>query len=230
VVRGPADEANALLVTMQLLEIVITAFWGHKGALDRWLRRLSVGIKHASLFVIGSNLFRQWLVVSVILFLGVGIPVSWFIYLTHPHAYLDLFFDPYMFFRPYTTRTLVVWACIALTIALIAAPILLGGAAMGLFVGITLLFGVTIGIIVDVAIIGLAFIMLFVVPELGPLAMLLAVSTETSPPGMFRVLQLTFDQQLETDLTLMHSITYSHPEALDAIATMVASNIKSPAG
>lgn len=40
IVRSPADEANALLLVAQFLEILVTIFWGHHGALDQLLTRL----------------------------------------------------------------------------------------------------------------------------------------------------------------------------------------------
>jgi hypothetical protein len=227
VVRGPADEANALLVTVQLLEIVITAFWGHNGAMDRLLRRLSARFNNA--LAIGRNgllwrWFWGWSVVSLLFGVFALLPVNIFFRLTQRHAYFDLFYAPFTFFQSYTTRELVIWACVALTIALIEIPILLFLAAATLPLIVLLVCGATIGIIVGVAIIGLALVMLFVVPELGPFVTRLAVSAEPSPPGLFHVLQLTINQKIDTEQKLMHSITYSHPKALNAIAKVVAAN------
>jgi hypothetical protein len=87
---------------------------------------------------------------------------------------------------------------------------------------IILVCGTTIGIVVDIAILCLALIMLVVVPELGPLAMVMAVSTEPSPPGSFRVLQIKPLQEIGAYEALMHSITYTNPTALEAIAKFVA--------
>lgn len=140
------------------------------------------------------------------------IPTSWYFYLMRRYEYVAFLLGPYM------TTAVILWACVAL----IEAPLFLALTAVGLLMIIIFVCGSSIGIVVDIAILCLALIMLVVVPELGPLAMVLAVSTEPSPPGSFGVLQIRPLQKIGTDEALMHSITYRNPTALDAIAKFVA--------
>lgn len=214
IVRSPADEANALLLAAQFLEMLVTIFWGHYGAFDRLLRRLWNwgGENLERLGETGvSRVLQRWARISMAGFV-VLLPASWYFYLTRRHEYVAFILGPY------TTTAAVVWACIAL----IEGPLFLGIAAVMPLLIIILVCGGTIGIVVDIAILCLALIMLVVVPELGPLAMVLAVSTEPSPPGSFRVLQIRPERESGADESLMHSISYTHPAALDAIAKLVA--------
>ncbi len=159
------------------------------------------------------NGLTSWAVFSLGSLLLIGLPVSWFFYLTHRHQYMAFFLGPY------THTAAIVWACIAV----IEAPFVLGFAAVALLLTVILVCGTTIGIAVTAAILCLTLVMLVVVPELGPLAMVLAVSTETSPPGSFQVLHIPPpEQKLGADEALMHSVTYTNPVALDAIAKLIA--------
>ena len=214
IVRSPADEANALLLVAQFLEILVTIFWGHRGAFDRLLMRLGNWVEEqlerrwvASL----SSVLQRWYGFSMSAFV-ILVPASWYFYLMRRHEYVAFFLGPY------TTTALILLACIAL----IEAPLFLTPAVGGLLMIILLVCGSTIGIVVDIAILCLALIMLVVVPELGPLAMVIAVSTEPSPPGSFGVLQIRPLQEIGAEEALMHSITYTNPTALDAIAKFVA--------
>lgn len=214
IVRGPADEANALLVAAQFLEMLVTMFWGHYGAVDRLLTRLGNWGKEQldrPWFDGFSSVLQGWTKFSLAGLVPL-VPASWFFYFLRRPEYVAFFMGPY------TTTAGVLWACIAL----IEAPILLGFTVLALLTIVVLVCGSTIGIVVDIAIVCLALVMLVVVPELGPLATVLAVSTEPSPPGSFRVLQVRPKREFGVDETLMHSLTYTHPTALEAIAKFLA--------
>jgi len=220
IIRSPADEANALLLAAQFLEMLVTIFWGHHGAFDRLLIRLwNWGEEQLDRPWVArfSSVLQGWTWYSLA-GLVVLLPVSWFFYLLRRHEYVAFFLGPY------TTTAGVLWACIAL----IEAPLFLGLAGAVLLLIIVLVCGGTIGIVVDTAILCLALIMLVVVPELGPLAMILAVSTEPSLPGSFGVLQIRPEQEIGVEEALMHSLTYTHPRALDAIAKFIAGKGQAP--
>jgi hypothetical protein len=221
IVRSLADEANALLVFAEFLEIIVTFFWGHHGAFDRLLMRLfDWGEEQLERpWVVGfTNLFQHWAKFSMAWFV-VLLPVSWYFYVMRRHEYVAFFLGPY------TTTAVVVWACIAL----IEAPLFLGFVSALLLIIIMLVCGSTIGIVVGIAILSLALIMLVAVPELGPLAMVLAVSTEPSPPGLFRLLQIKPEEgELGAVEALMHSTTYTDPAALGAIAKFIEGKSDAP--
>lgn len=242
VVRGPADEANALLAAMQVLEIVIAALWEKRGVLDRLRNWLTPPSKSAApvLDLLGcwpvsqsksatlgapaesaswvnrhEKLIQRWLWLGSVC---VGVIGGAFLYVP---ALWDTIPDPQAFFQPRAASSLVLWACLILIVAVIVTPFLLFLGVWGLVFGVALVIGVTIGLVVDAAVIVLALIMLFVVPELGPLALITAVSAEASPPGTYPVLQLTTEGYDGADRALLHSMTYDHPEAHSAIVEML---------
>ena len=211
IVRPLADEPNRLLGAAGLFETIVTLFWGHSGAFDLLLGRIGKWgerqMERPLVSHVWNGLITWWTYCgySFVLIL----PVSWFFYLTRPHEYVAFILGPY------THTAAIVWACIAV----IEAPIVVGIAAAALILIVIIACGITVGIVVSAAILCLALIMLVVVPELGPLAVALAVSTESSPPGTFQVLHIPPpERKLGVDEALMHSATYTNPVALDAIA------------
>jgi hypothetical protein len=94
------------------------------------------------------------------------------------------------------------------------------------FVLLILACGATIGLVVVVAIICLSLIMLVVVPELGPMAFVMAISAEPVPgAGIFRVLQIRPEHKIGMVETRFHSTTYADPAALDAMAAFVTQQL-----
>lgn len=227
VVRSFADEATALLVAAQFFEIVVTTFWGRSGAIDRAL--LSSGtwlvgqLEQWSTTRIGAAFSRfvgAWMKLFYAGFV-VLIPVSWYFYWTQPDAYVAFFLGPY------TPTAGNIWA----VLALFGAPIVVILAALAAIVLLVLACGATIGLVVIVANICLAMIMLVVVPELGPMALVMAISTEPVPgAGIFRVLQIRPEHKIGMVETRFHSTTYADPAALDGIATFMAGNRFGPNG
>jgi hypothetical protein len=89
--------------------------------------------------------------------------------------------------------------------------------------------GATIGFVVIIANICLSLLMLVVVPELGPMAFVMAISAEPVPgAGIFRVLQIRPEHKIGMVETRFHSTTYADPAALDAVAAFVKQRFDVP--
>jgi hypothetical protein len=225
IVRSFADEATALLVAAQFFEIVVTMFWGRSGAFDRallssgtWLGKWLVEWSKRPVGVVLSRLVLAWTIVSLAGML-VLVPVAWYFYWTQPDAYVAFFLGPY---TPTARR---VWG----GIALFGAPIVVAFAAAASLVLLILACGATIGLVVVVAIMCLSLIMLVVVPELGPMAFVMAISAEPVPgAGIFRVLQIRPEHKIGMVETRFHSTTYADPAALDAMAAFVMQRLDAP--
>jgi hypothetical protein len=225
IVRSFADEATALLVAAQFFEIVVTMFWGRSGAFQRallssgtWLGKRLVKWSQTPVGVALSRLVVAWAKLS---FAGmvVLIPVAWYFYWTQPDAYVAFFLGPY---TPTASR---VWG----GIALFGAPIVVAFAAVASLLLLVLACGATIGFVVIIANICLSLLMLVVVPELGPMAFVMAISAEPVPgAGIFRVLQIRPEHKLGMVETRFHSTTYADPAALDAMAAFVRQRFDAP--
>jgi hypothetical protein len=227
VVRSFADEATALLVAAQFFEIVMTVFWGRSGALDRallssgtWLGRRLVQLSKTRAGGALSRLVAAWAALGAA-GMVVLIPASWYFYWMRPDTYLAFVFGPY---SP-TARS--IWGGIALLEAPLLSPLAAGTA----FLLVVLACGVTIGLVVVAANICLSMIMLVVVPELGPMALVMAISAEPVPgAGIFRVLQIRPEHKIGMVETRFHSTTYADQAALDGMATFIAGNRFDPNG
>jgi hypothetical protein len=225
IVRSFADEATALLVAAQFFEVVVTMFWGRSGAFDRallssgtWLGKRLVEWSERPVGVVLSRLVLAWTIVSLAGML-VLVPVAWYFYWTQPDAYVAFFLGPY---TPTARR---VWG----GIALFGAPIVVAFAAAASLVLLILACGATIGLVVVVAIMCLSLIMLVVVPELGPMAFVMAMSAEPVPgAGIFRVLQIRPEHKIGMVETRFHSTTYADAAALDAMAAYIAQRLDAP--
>ena len=223
IVRSFADEATALLVAAQFFEIVVSMFWDRRGAVDRALLswgswvvgRLENALEQGPgtrVGVVLSRFVRAWALLG---FAGllVLIPVSWYFHWTQPDAYAALFLGPY------TPAAKWIWG----GIALFAAPFVVAFAALAAVIVVILACGATIGLVVVVANICLSLVMLVVVPELGPMAFVMAISAEPVPgAGTFRVLQIRPQHKIGMVETRFHSTTYADLAALDGIADFIA--------
>jgi len=224
IVRSFADEATALLVAAQFFEIVVSMFWDRRGAVDRALLswgswvvgRLENALEQGPgtrVGVVLSRFVRAWALLG---FAGllVLIPVSWYFHWTQPDAYAALFLGPY------TPAAKWIWG----GIALLAAPFVVAFAALAAVIVVILACGATIGLVVVVANICLSLVMLVVVPELGPMAFVMAISAEPVPgAGTFRVLQIRPQHKIGMVETRFHSTTYADLAALDGIADFTRS-------
>ena len=225
IVRSFADEATALLVAAQFFEIVVTMFWGRSGAFQRallsavtWLGKRLVEWSETP---VGAALFRLIVAWTRLSFAGmvVLIPVTWYFYWTQPDAYVAFFIGPY---TPTATK---VWG----GIALFAAPIVAALAAVASLFLLVLACGASIGLVVIMANICLALIMLVVVPELGLMAFVMAISAEPVPgAGIFRVLQIRPEHKIGMVETRFHSTTYADPAALEGMAAFIAQRFDAP--
>jgi hypothetical protein len=215
IVRSFADEATALLVAAQFFEIVVSIFWGRSGAFDRallsllgWLVERLGKILETPIGLTLSRLVGAWWIAGMCVLL----PVSWYFYWMHPDDYAAFFFGPY------TPTIKQIWW----VIALFGAPIVVPFALLLTVLLIILACGVTIGLVVIIANVTLALIMLVVVPELGPMTFLMAISAEPVPgEGIFRVLQIKPQHKIGMVETRFHSTTYADPASLDAMADFI---------
>jgi hypothetical protein len=225
VVRSFADEATALLVAAQFFEIVVTMFWGRGGALQRallssvtWFGKRLVEWSETPVGAALCRLVVAWWMLSLA-GMVVLIPVTWYFYWTQPDVYVAFFLGPY------TPTARMVWG----SIALVGAPFVAGVAAVASLFLLLLVCGATIGVVVIMANICLALIMLVVVPELGPMAFVMAISAEPVPgAGIFRVLQIRPEHKIGMVDTRFHSTTYADPAALDAMADFIAQRLDAP--
>jgi hypothetical protein len=219
IVRSFADEATALLVAAQFFEIVVSMFWGRSGAVDRallssgtWLGGRLEQWWETRAGGVFSRLVGAW---TKLWFAGMAvlIPASWYFYWMQPDVYLAFLFGPY------TPTARWIWG----GIALLAGPFTVMLAAAAAVVLLILACGATIGLVVVLANICLSLIMLVVVPELGPMVLVMAISAEPVPgAGIFRVLQIRPQHKIGMVETRFHSTTYADSAALDAIATFMA--------
>lgn len=225
IVRSFADEATALLVAAQFFDILMTMFWGRSGAIDRALLAsgtwLAGQVKQWSEGWVGIALFHLLGAWAKLFYVEIAVllPVSCYFYWTQPDAYVAFFLGPY------TPTVKNIWA----VIALLGAPIVVVLAVLAAIVLLVLALGATVGLVVVAANICLSLIMLVVVPELGPLALIMAISAEPVPGvGIFRVLQIRPEHKIGTVETRFHSTTYADPAALDAITTFISGNRVEP--
>ena len=222
IVRGPTDEANAFLRAVDLLQILLTSFWGRKGRIDSGMRRSlewaseKRDIRRSTL---SSNVVEALILISGLLtFLYIfDLTLGWGFLKPAVNYLFDIN-------KPLSNN---IEDSLPLTIAIMAsaAPFIFLLVATVISVVSILVFATTIGTIVVLALIGIMLLMLTVIPELGPIAAVLIVSTEASPPGRFEVLQLGKNVE-SSDGTLMHSVTYNNSEALNAIAEWITARMK----
>ena len=83
------------------------------------------------------------------------------------------------------------------------------------FLGVTFFVGVVAGVIVNFTFLCIALLMLVIVPELGPLVAVLAISAEPSPPGSFTI--MSFPGKRKKQL-LWHSMVYADSGVRQVIA------------
>jgi hypothetical protein len=235
IVRSFADEANALLVAAQFFEIVVSMFWVRRGVVDRALlslvtwfdkrleqcRQTRVGVIVSRWMKLCKLYFHFWALALV----APMALVQLYIYWTQPDVYAEFFLPP----RMYTHWR--IWGSWALLFALLVAPFTIVAAAGAVFFVIMLACGATIGLFVIAANICLSLVMLVVVPELGPMAFVMAISAEPVPgAGIFRVLQITPQHKIGMVETRFHSTTYSDLAALDAMAAFITQRHEALAG
>jgi hypothetical protein len=203
VVRGPADEAYALLLATQFFQWIISSVWGRQGlvhsAVTNGFSFIGKNVAWFSNFKFGRALpfsvFGFWITYGLLWHYDLVAPLEYFI----PPLNVFDFAAPlgpkvyYLFFA---------------TVLFVACAVPLAGAALLILV---VVFGC---IVLPIALLASMVLMLPIAAELGPFSASLDISVEPLPPGQCVVKQIEAQSQ-----SLLHSVTYKHPEALQAMTT-----------
>jgi hypothetical protein len=236
VVRGPSDEASALISLFHALELLVTAIWGRRGPFDRTLA--------AQIYKIGARLEGMWerrprVLISLLgawLWVGAAILFGALFTATWLETYRPEDFErwansgsspfalpgnvlgiSFHVVQQFLLTFLPMWLTIAL--GTLALPALAASAIVVVVMGWLISAGVILGATFVLAVACTALLALTSVPELGPCAATVIVSVEASPPGQYPVVHGT---DTEIDAFLTHSWAYTHTVALKAIAAFIA--------
>jgi len=201
VMRGPADEANALLLTMQFLQYMISSSWSRPGYVHLLVKAGIDSAKKLLDLSERSRIYRAFLrlcFVTLIVYptLAVFHLVSplpeWTDYL---HPPVKTVFEPSAPLGPkfffFVMAVVFLLGCIFLLLGAFFMSIVLGGT-------ILLIFSWLVFVI----------LMLPIAPELGLFSLSLDISVEPAPRGEYTIRQI---------YALGHSATYNDREALEAI-------------
>ncbi|WP_075289885.1 alpha/beta hydrolase [Pararhizobium arenae] len=232
IVRGPSDEASALISLFHGLELLVTAIWGRRGPFDRFIlasaRRLSNGVERilnaVPMWFCAISWAWFWLgnLLTVVAFMSAAI-----FSLNFPEQTEEIKRTAWAPFNPrshlwpmlgiiyhYSTAVLPFWLISA--IAITAFPTFIFLCLTGFAFSLAVSAGVFLGLCFLVAVSCTAFLAITSVPELGPCAATVVVSVEATPPGRYEV--ESGDDTARIDAFLTHSWSYSHPQALAAIS------------
>jgi hypothetical protein len=233
IVRGPSDEASALLSLFHGLELLATAIWGRRGPFDRaivavaqhvWVRCQAIW---SVIPLILRDLAKIWLLAGALISIAVSFACGVLMY-KFPQETLELQRAAWVPFRPlakisevlsitrhYASVMLPGWS--VATFAVVAVPFFalfcVGGVLASFAVGV----GFFLGLVFVAAVFCAAILAITSVPELGPCVARVVVSVEALPRGGYKVEQ--GDDTADLDAFLTHSWSYAHPQALAAIAT-----------
>jgi hypothetical protein len=221
VVRGPADEANALLLGTQFLQFIVSSSWGRRGyvhlivtGVNRFIRKIiDTDWKNKNRVFLYFPVFWVYLVLQAH---GLVAPLpDW---QGSPNLLLKSFIGadaplgPKLFF--------VLYSPVAIFVVLIVC-------AISLILAFYLFVAVAGAAILIIANLSLILLMLPIAAEVGPFALVLDVSVEPAPPGEFPMRQIEAKETAGASNTevIKHSATYSDPEALQAIANWISHKI-----
>jgi hypothetical protein len=224
IIRGPSDEAGALLTTFHAMEMLITALWGRRGPLDRVVYFAYGQVGHLWTRVVESGFaffIAMWVAVDLIVItltpwvakLVFKIDLS--VLLPGGEIGMGFLYGGYRdFLGLVPTPVAVLLAVLMLPLLVLVVSMLVVGPIVikaGLYVAAALIIAVTCTALLAVT----------TVPELGPCAGTIVISAEATPPGEFTVHQLS-TRGAGVDSLLLHSIAYTHPEALDRISKWIS--------
>jgi len=243
IVRGPSDEANALITMFHALELLLTAVWGRRGPFDSYLERNTERLfrwMKSLVARIPAPLIRMltiWLVVGapILLFamLGAGL-----LALYEPEQFAiwkNMGWSPSPMAMPFWMGVKVVYyyvegfvpSWIFVLAAGVLLPVLVAASLVGWIISLALSAGLLLGAAFFVAVLCTATLAITSVPELGPCAATIVVSVEPAPPGTYTIVQLQSGSGKD-DGFLLHSWSYTHPLALSEIVKWVGTD--KPAG
>jgi hypothetical protein len=211
IIRGPSDEASALLTLFHAIELLVTVMWGRRGPFDVYLRA------KISAYLPWFSDTAPGLVKSITIVLAVGLAAFvalwvWFVATWHPQSNSDAL-DALSSIWDQLDGWLLVLACCAIALM---SPLILFYCAAAMLIVATLLIGLPFVVLMPIAVATCGLLAIVTVPELGPAAARIVVSVETTPPGSFRLVQL-LSEGSDSEGFLLHSLSYTSPTAADEI-------------
>lgn len=198
-VRAPGDEASAALGAAQILNFAVSRIWDRASAiLDDAIRRGDLWLEAVGRIRWPLHALNVALVVAAVLIAFV-VPKTTF-----------------------SAATANIVCAVLLGIAGVSWGLLLGE-SWGKLVGLLLL-----GVIASPLPVLLALLAIPFAPELAVVSLVLNVSAEATPPGVWTVRQLRSEPDPAADggATLMHSVAYQDAAAMSALIDWMQARIR----
>jgi len=199
VVRAPGDEASAALGAAQILNFAVSRIWDRASSiLDDAIRRGDLWLEAIERIRWPLHAFNVALVIA---------------------AVLIAFVLPKTTFSVATANTL---CAVFVGIAGVSWGLLLGG-SWGKIIGLLVLGVIAAPLPVLLALLAIPF-----APELAIVSLVLDVSAEPTPPGVWTVRQLRPEPDRAADAgpTLMHSVSYQDTAAIAALIDWMQARIR----
>ncbi len=199
IVRAPRDEASAALGAAQILNFAVSRIWDRASSiLDDAIRRGDVWLEAVERIRWPLHAFNVVLVAAAVL-IAVVVPKT--------------------MFSAATANTV---CAVLLGIAGVSWGLLLG-ASWGKIIGLLLLGVVAAPLPVLLALLAIPF-----APELAVVSLVLDVSAEATPSGVWTVRQLPPEPDRAADAgpTLMHSVAYQDPAAIAALIDWMQARVR----
>ncbi|MER9702177.1 hypothetical protein [Mesorhizobium sp. M0146] len=236
VVRGPSDEASALISLFHALELFVTALWGRRGPFDSLITAKATKLIEWLVDIWGRRpkkimrLLGIWLGIGMAILVGAMFTVLWLsIYRRQqfdlwavtgwsPGPRKSALWIGYRVFYQFALSAFPTWVLAVLVALAMPAIVVIG--TVSTLVSWGLYLGVFLGAFFLLMIGWTALLALASVPELGPCAATMIVAVETSPPGQYPVVHGSDTSTIDVFLT--HSWSYTHPVALNSIVEFIA--------
>jgi hypothetical protein len=200
IVRAPRDEASAALGAAQILNFAVSRIWDRASSiLDDAIRRGDVWLEAVERIRWPLHAFNVVLVAAAVFIAVVVVPKTTF-----------------------SAATANTVCAVLLGIAGLSWGLLLG-ASWGKIIGLLLLGVVAAPLPVLLALLAIPF-----APELAIVSLVLDVSAEPTPPGVWTVRQLRPEPDRAADAgpTLMHSVSYQDTAAIAALIDWMQARIR----
>jgi hypothetical protein len=208
IIRAPSDEANLFLILLQAFETLLSFLSERRGFIDEMTIMMVSFVLKTFKDIRENRSIRKiagvWTFFGFLIFLFFD-SVGNIIKAISPNFYYQLNYtfgkDSLLYYVAMPTLFWPIYAVmLPLIIGLIAIPVLAATAG-------------------TVALASVVVISLFLMPEVGPFSGALIISVEPCPPGLYQVLQISGESG--TRSFLWHSATYTHSDALSAIADWI---------
>ncbi len=200
IVRAPRDEASAALGAAQILNFAVSRIWDRASSiLDDAIRRGDVWLEAVERIRWPLHAFNVVLVAAAVFIAVVVVPKTTF-----------------------SAATANTVCAVLLGIAGVSWGLLLG-ASWGKIIGLLLLGVVAAPLPVLLALLAIPF-----APELAVVSLVLDVSAEATPSGVWTVRQLPPEPDRAADAgpTLMHSVAYQDPAAIAALIDWMQARVR----